>query len=123
MRPSASRLVGSQTWMLMIWRLSWQNWRQRSWIISSWNQHLFQQVCLPACLPACLPVCLFPHQTRHHVTPFAAAPPPSLYVPLHPAVKAPGQALPSVPTGIAAASAAKTPEELELEALQAEMAL
>ena len=34
-----------------------------------------------------------------------------------------GQALPSVPTGIAAAPAAKTPEELELEALQAEMAL
>jgi hypothetical protein len=40
-----------------------------------------------------------------------------------PAGKAPAAALPSVPAGKAAAPAAKTPEELELEALQAEMAL
>jgi hypothetical protein len=40
-----------------------------------------------------------------------------------PAAKAPGQALPSVPAGKVAAAPQKTPEELELEALQAEMAL
>lgn len=37
--------------------------------------------------------------------------------------KAPAAALPSVPAGRAPAAPAKTQEELELEALQAEMAL
>jgi hypothetical protein len=40
-----------------------------------------------------------------------------------PAGKAPAATLPSVPAGRAPAAPAKTQEELELEALQAEMAL